>query len=442
MYCLLMAKGPEATAFLSHASEDIEVVQALRTALEAQGIDAFMYESDLAYGQPIWAQVRKRVETADYVLVFLSRTVAAAEAVGREVGLALELRERRSAPVLIGVQTRELITMKIQPRHFAEGAAMGAEIDFAALRSFTEWRDEAALKEFALSLLPRVRFIRSTSDIASREQFLGSRACFMHLFPELRDRGYFDGIWTWLGENEEPDSLWRDVYGTLELNQQAVGVFYATVPLNGQYAFGNYLGLLDGSRHHGRALKLVEAGKQEILGNNANIRGIVFEAEVPDIAYLEEIAAGDQGQQLAALADQPRLRRNLRALTRLILYQRSGATTLINGEGGLIAIPTPSQQETFRTDPRGAHALLYYAFGAGSGEIETLLRFVYDRLYGEAYGEESSLGFAGYHEYVAAIRAELWEQIGGYAQLGKAAISRNLVRLRAKASSQGFDVDL
>jgi hypothetical protein len=353
--------NPIASAFLSHAIEDSEVAKTIKIALEKQRISAFNFESDLAFGHPIWDTVRRKIETSDYLLVLLSRSSLSSDAVAREVGLALELRKNRPTPIILGITTRDLSSMHIQPLQFENGSPFPTNIDFRAFRCFSEWQNENALLEFGRSLLPQVRFVTSTNDPLSREIFVRSKPCLLHLFPELVPTDYFKRIWAWLEECAAPGTRWQDVYGVLELDQEPIGLLYASVPREGSFAFGNYFGVLDGSRHLDRARRLLENCRPRMCEINLGVRGVVFEAEVPELSFLDGIAARPENQRLSETADQTRLKRGLRALARLVIYQSHGARTLTSAaDGQLLPIPTPSQRDSFLNDPVGTHVLMYY----------------------------------------------------------------------------------
>ena len=441
------AGNPIAAAFLSHAIEDAEVAKTIKVGLEGQRISVFAFETDLAFGHPIWETVRRRIETSDYLLVLLSRSALASESVAREIGLALELRKSRATPIIIGITSRELSPMRIQPRQFEDGSLQEAPFDFGGLRCFSEWRDETALGEFGRSLQPSVSFIRSTNDPQSRELYLRSRPCLLQLFPELSETDYIDRIWAWLRECEGPGTRWQDVLGVMELGQQPVGILYTSVPTKGHFAFGNYFGIVDGSRHHDRAQHLVEDCRPRVHEINPHVRGIVFEAEVPDLSFLEGIAASREKQRLFEVSDQGRLKRALRALARLAIYQSRGARSLIDPDGQLLPIPTPSQRENFLDDPPRAHLLMYYPLESGDADfsgtdLDALMCFVYDGLYGDAYGDSSEMGFPGYRKYVAGLRSEYVEGIRGRATMGKARLSKDVKLLLIKADLSGIGVDL
>jgi len=449
-YHCLVTRGtgnPIAAAFLSHAIEDAEVAKAIKVGLEAQRISVFMFESDLAYGHSIWETVRRKIETSDYFLVVLSRSALSSEAVAREIGLALELRSTRATPIVIGVISRELSAMRIQLRQFDDGTLQPKHLDFGELRSFSEWHDGTALIEFGRSLQPCVRFVTTTNDTSSRELFLRSEPCLLQLFPELCPTDYVKRIWAWLEECEAPGSRWEDVFGVMELDQQPVGILYTSVPKEGRFAFGNYFGIVDGSRHLDRARLLVENCRPRVHEVNPVVRGIVFEAEVPDLSFLEGIAANPEKQRLYEVADQARLKRSLRALARLAIYQRYGARTLIDAKGQLLPIPTPSQRGSFLDDPLSAHLLMYYPWesddaGFSTADLDSLFHFVYDELYGDAYGDGSEMGFPGYREYVARLRSKYVEKIRGLATIGRAKLSRDLKLLLVEADLKGPGVDL
>jgi len=439
--------GPIAAAFLSHAVEDREIARTIKHGLENIGISVFDFESDLGFGRPIWDSVRRKIETSDYLLVLLSRAALLSDAVAREIGLAFELlRKSGPSPIIVGVTARELPSMTILPQRFDDGTPFAAPIDFAALRCFSEWRDANALADFGRSLLPYVTFVTSTSDPSSLELFLRSKPCLLQLFPELTHSDYVDRIWAWQQETEAPGSKWKDVYGVLELDQQPIGVLYASVPVQGHFAFGNYFGVIGGSRHHDRAHRLVETSKQRIREINANIRGIVFEAQVPDLAFLEALSARSEREHLALMADQQALKQSLRALARLMIYQSRRTLTLVDDEGLPLPIPTPSQRASFLDDSLGSHLLMYSAWsgdgGVSDADLGPLLHFVYDQLYADAYGDESELGFRGYRQYVANLRKGYVEQHRGRARIGKVAIPRNVKLLLIQADLQGLPIDL
>jgi hypothetical protein len=263
----------------------------------------------------------------------------------------------------------------------------------------------------------------------------------------LSNNGYFERIWDWFRESEEPEAKWKDVFGVVELDQQPVGIFYLSAPVNGCLAFGNYFGVLGGSRHHDRARRLVEDARLRLLEINPEIQGIAFEAEVPDLLLLESIAAGPEADRLSSMADQTTLRQSLRALSRLLIYQRRGALTLVDADGRPLPTPTPSRRADFLNDPTGFHMLMYYALNPRDGptsgaDADSLTHFVYDELYGDAYGDGSEMGFPGYRQYVASLRSDYLERARGRVRIGKVALSHDVKMLPTKAELQGIKVDL
>ena len=87
---------PVPMVFLSHAKEDVDVVQALADRLLQDGVITWFDEYELLPGDDWKAKIAEAIDKTDFVLVFLSsRSIDKTGYFQKEIRMALEQRELR-----------------------------------------------------------------------------------------------------------------------------------------------------------------------------------------------------------------------------------------------------------------------------------------------------------------------------------------------------------
>jgi hypothetical protein len=341
--------------FISHSSEDVgevrELVRQLSAADKGGALKFWFYEDDLEPGRDL-DRLQNEIGQCDFFIVALSDRSMRSRWVQRELGLAHTLSKTpgRGRPVIIGICVVENPDpgKYIAPiRNFATAEKLGV-YDFTKSRYWRLYRpdtdDVAALTRF---MLPRVRFWGADIDDEDELFKLGVFDAYERLFPNRVERDDPSDILEWLKEERfgvSPNSRrgpdrrspkqrvtkrlagdWGSVFAVFEVAGQAVGLVYLTVHVRSRWVFGNYFGLLDSWRAHGRAKYFIETVKDRTEKVFGELKGVVFEVEKFTDRDLRRT-------QVALSSRRPKLLardfHTIRAVMRVRLYQHYGALLL------------------------------------------------------------------------------------------------------------------
>lgn len=133
-------------AFLSHSGGDRNLATALKTRLEAVGVELYLAEHDLQPGRLLSTKVQQAIERSHCVVVLLTPAAADSAFVQQEIGYAIKCERpviRLVDPSVphtkLGMlEGREYI--RLDPKN-PEAAINDAEAYLTKLKDEKEWRD-------------------------------------------------------------------------------------------------------------------------------------------------------------------------------------------------------------------------------------------------------------------------------------------------------------
>jgi TIR domain len=91
------------SVFVSHSFKDSELVNSLRVALSSAGIDPYLAEIDAKYGIRLPEKIGNAIDSADAMIVVLTKEANASASVNQEVGYAKKAQKLIVAMVEEGV---------------------------------------------------------------------------------------------------------------------------------------------------------------------------------------------------------------------------------------------------------------------------------------------------------------------------------------------------
>ncbi len=219
---------------------------------------------------------------------------------------------------------------------------------------------------------------------------------------------------------------WREIYSVLHLGQRVLGIAYLSAHVSDRWSFGNYLGVLDGFRYNSRAQWFVRALLQRVKEIDHQSRGILFEVDPLNLDCLRQ--ALRQGA-IAGTAEESDVIENLRSLRRLVLYQRKlGAYAILGADDQPLPYWQPALSETLDASDERPLILMFLPDGdQAMRQFDAIdaIRFIYDKLYRDAYGGTSSAEIDGLADHVESV----WKRVEMQAtrtRLGKVKIDRGL----------------
>lgn len=440
----------DAEIFISHSTEDAQFAFELREKFEAHGLKAWSYEKDLSWSEQIEASVRQEISQCDHFLLILSDAACRSVWVQRELGLAIQLQTMRKEelPTILGVMCDSpCASMQIQPRDFDTHAAFGPLYDFTRIRNFNLSSRTATeeMTDLVRELSPTVEFIsRADPGEAEGELLRKSFRTYESLFPDEAESDDPADIETWIEEGclaIEFGAPQREIYGVLHIRRIPLGMAFLTAYVNHHWAYGNYFGVRAGRRGSKRSefcLKriVLELQKPEV---DPQMKGIIFEVEPINQALLSVVA---QRGRISGFPDESAVLEQIRRLRRLNFYQRSGCFALLKADDGQpLAYKSPVLKEPL--DPKGLSFILMFRLAPridpASVTLREIMDFVYDSLYGDAYGGSGDVEIAGYRPYVQTFRDEV-EKVAatnGW-KLSKARIEKSFSKLLHLAHDEGL----
>jgi len=433
-------------AFISHAHEDESIARRLKAELDARGIETFAYERDLPFGGELAEKVRRAITRSDYVLVLLSDAAQRSLWVARELGLALHLQRASGGahPLVVGVRTEKpcrITTFEVLD--YSSGApADFSKYDFAAVRCFDYRKGDSAphMEDFATFLLPRITFVSGgteTEDTLLRDSF----SCYEECFPDAAERDDPEDIEEWLAIARHAlvtGSPWREVYAVLSVAGRAIGMAFFTAHLRRKWSFANYFAVSRGWRQLHRAEWFLEKVADRLREIQPNLRGVLFEIEPIDIALFQRWAEA----HLISLPhdERKRLLDSLRNVRRLVWYESYGAHALLGSNGQPLAYWQPAMEEPL--SPVNERLLIAMVRTLGDevpqgSEYEDIANFLYDDLYGDAYGA-GPMEIPGYRAYVETLKRRVMDGQQAGIGVGSLQLPKAVWRALSAAKREGL----
>ena len=441
------------SVFISHSHEETAVALSLKERLLAEGVQAFSYENDLPYGAPIPAELRDSIAGCDHFLVILSDAARASHWVAREIDFALGLQQsrKRQHPSMLGVRCASPCTdAPFHLRDFNTGNETGRTWEFSGNRSFDVSKPGVAndVGDLVHQLSPRVTIISSLDDSLDRGLLRESFECYLQLFPDEAERDLPGDIERWIEEARQlgpAGTPFREVYAVLHMNRFVIGMAYVTAHVDSRFCFGNYFGVRAGYRQLDRAGQLKDDLVDFLHAKvDPRMKGTLFEVEEIDFDCLARV---EQVGTLAGSPEKEAALRSLRRVRRLQLYQDLGkARAFIGLDGRPLPYRQPAMEDS--KDPKSEVPLILMMMpmngGEESGSIDfgEVAEFVFDRLYGDAYGSTGSINIKDFREYMSPIKNAVLEAAGRGWQLNTVPIDRKIRKLFDIARVEDLDGQL
>ena len=174
------------------------------------------------------------------------------------------------------------------------------------------------------------------------------------------------------------------------------------------------------------------------------MKGTLFEVEEIDFDCLARV---EQVGTLAGSPEKEAALRSLRRVRRLQLYQDLGkARAFIGLDGRPLPYRQPAMEDS--KDPKSEVPLILMMMpmngGEESGSIDfgEVAEFVFDRLYGDAYGSTGSINIKDFREYMSPIKNAVLEAAGRGWQLNTVPIDRKIRKLFDIARVEDLDGQL
>jgi hypothetical protein len=441
---------PNAKAFISHSKQETDIALELRQRLEANGLQSFAYEKDIPFGATFPDEIRADIERCDHFVLILSDASRESEWVARELGLALELlqsRGRRRQPTIVGVRCGSPCSSFVFPvRQFATSELLEPPYDFTTRRQFDLTKQGAhdEFDDFVTALTPAVTIVSSLEDFANDELLQDSLDCYVELFPDEDERDLPSDIVAWIEESRRAgsDTPWREVYAILHIGDYVIGMAFLTAHVESHWCFGNYFGVRAGYRQGNRANRFYQEIASFLLGRvDPQQRGILFEVEQIDFAAL---AAAARLQTIRGSPDRETVLKSLRRLRRLLLYQSSQARAFLGSDRQPLRYRQPAMEETLNPEsevPLILMTRLLPGVPEGNIQLPEVLNFIYDDLYGDAYGGPGNISIPGYGAYLRRIKEDVAASSRGWS-LGNVPIDRATRGLIDIAKKEGLEPEL
>ena len=433
----------DAKVFISYSTKQTRIVRQLRDLLTTRSkgrVLTWSSDHDLPFGNSLWSSIETCIEECDHFVVILSDDARNSEPVQRELGMALRHRRERDGlyPTIIGVrpdcpcESRTFIPIDpvtLQP---------GDPYDFDETRylSLAYPLEFDEIDNLIAQLLPKITFLDNFEGVEGA-LFYASIPCYETLFPDPGERDHPEDIQTWFEEIKlrGPSVPWRELYTVLHLGERVIGMAYISTHTAERWSFGNYLGVLDGFRHNSRAQWVLKAVARKLREMNRRSEGVLFEVDPVNMDCLREAL---RREAIAGTPTQSDVIENFRRLRRIVLYQWLGACVVVDSNGNPLPYWQPAMSEPL--DATGERQLiLMFLPDADRSTVafDTLdaIRFIYDKLYKDAYGGTGVVEIAGFNEYVQSVRLRVEDHAVG-SRLGKFKIDRGLYMGLSRIANQ------
>ena len=101
--------------FLSHSSADKSRVLPIAAQLRSNGIDTWIDETEIKWGDSITQKINEGLRSADYILVFLSKNSIKSKWVKEEINAAFKKNIKSAKAVIIPILLDKLDVSQIPP---------------------------------------------------------------------------------------------------------------------------------------------------------------------------------------------------------------------------------------------------------------------------------------------------------------------------------------
>jgi hypothetical protein len=435
-------------AFLSHSVQEADIALRLKELLDQDEIMVWAFEEDLPFGKQLREQVRSAIEESDHVLVILSDASHRSEWVAWELEVALRQRAKRGIayPTIIGVLCDSPCrNLRFKVPEYRGSEAPDGVYDFGKYRCFKLGGQGRCddIADLVAYLVPQVTVITDTEG--ERGKLLqDSFSCYEELFPDEGERDDPLDIETWIAEAARAAGAsagfpYREIYGVYHQAGEVLGIAYFTIYVDNRWCFGNYFGIRRGWRQKERARRFFDAVVERVRAISPGVDGIVFEVDPIDMDLLMEAA---EAGHVRERPEQDSILASLRSLKRLRLYQTQGARAWLLPSGEPLPYWQPALAEPLAEHNERRLILMAWLFPGVSPEdmrLEEVLDFLYDRLYGDAYGGLGEVEIPGYRSYVASVRARVEQAARSGLRLGAIRLPREVSGLWRQAISEGLD---
>lgn len=434
---------PAAKVFISHSHDEQPEVRRLEAALEHANIEAWAYEGDLPFGNDIMDEVKRHICECDHFLVFLSDSSRNSHWVARELGLALERQQQAGSnyPSIIGVLgEKQPDSMVYSPVNFYSGQPYSDRYDFSVRRCFKVDDSVDRLDDLVRHLLPQVTHITQTEGEQGR-LLTESFKVYEELFPDEGERDDPEDIATWIDEARRADVSgrpWREFYAVLHILDHVIGMIFLSGHIERKWSFGSYFGVSRAWRQQGRAEWFLEQVQEKLLTLLPHVKGIIFEVDPVDFKFLERVAARPS---LLGSGDESLLFWHLRNLRRIQLYHSYGAQAVLGQDDSPLPYWQPAMDEPL--GPENERRLILMVFPLKGMRLEQadmneILNFVYDDLFGDAYGASSAAGIPGFSAYCEEVKRRVRKYADQGWRFGQVRVPKRIRQLIRRAYAEGL----
>lgn len=187
--------------------------------------------------------------------------------------------------------------------------------------------------------------------------------------------------------------------------------------------------------------RLEDARKHADVHDKAGVKGVIFEIDPVDFDYLHEVGAR---KTLSGHGDESKLIFNLRSLQRLSFYDYSGARAVVGRGGFPIPYWQPAMSLPLTVDKERKLFLMVYPFkgvGVLDHDVQQIISFLYDDLFGDAYDGTSSVSIDGFRPYVGRVRDRVLSTMQD-ATVQRLALPQDIRDLLERGRGEGLIGDL
>jgi GNAT superfamily N-acetyltransferase len=433
---------PLVKAFVSHSHKDEEVVRRLGACLERAGIQPWMYKDDLPLGRRIPATVYTQMRTADYCIVVLTAASVRSAWVARELGLATRFHKaaKPSRPQIIGVTAGLATPPRIALRNFETARKQRGAIDFADRRclALDDCTDDELTRALE-GLTPRLTWLSDRQYEPELERQVIT--CYNDLFPE-EERDPWEDIVSWMDEALVPNPTWepwKEYCAALHLNDAVLGFAYFSFHVRSQWCGGCYFGVQESWRGQNRGTRLLREVGDRMRREWPQAKGILFEIEMVDIQLLE---AATHCARLADFPQPNRLKCNIFALARLLIYQSQGCRAFLTRDGRALNVVQPALTDPLDESKERPMILMFLPLHDANSQVlapEDVLQYWYVEFYGQSHDGSTAARIRDYDTYVARVRDRVLQQaVAEGFVLGVVPLPSKVRQLLDRAVTEGF----
>ena len=278
----------------------------------------------------------------------------------------------------------------------------------------------------------RVEFL----DMASPEHkklFSAAIACAGQLFPRQEERPDPNDKYAWLLASHltlPENRVWHEHYACLLDGDDVVGVADISAKSGIRVCILNYFGVKGGWRNGGTARFFFEEVRLGLQTRIPFVDTALFELEPIDWNCLKRLCANpDLNSSQRSLVQS-----SLRSLARLLVFSANGAVAALHQDG----TPMPYWEPLAYGEERKL-ILMLLPVSSSLISVKEAIDFLYENVYGEAYGGE--LDLPGFREHALMLQQRVGQCLEG-CYFGKYPIPRSLAHLLLWAENMGLSADL